>query len=167
MGNQSQLSLLLTLSVEIFPQPLLAGSQLGVLGFLLFLLSDHLHPSLLSDNFLLLSLFFDLFQPSLRSPLFIRLHLFRLVLTFCHSDPLRRVLIETVWVAGLQQLSNHLIQILESLGFIGSFWTFLKFLWLLVSQPRILLNLIHLIHLIRLIHLIHLNFGTQTVSENL
>ena len=50
MDNQSQLLLLLALSVKIFPQSLLAGSQLGVLGFLLSLFlslfSYHPQPSL-------------------------------------------------------------------------------------------------------------------------
>ena len=182
MDNQSQLLLLLALSVKIFPQPLLAGSQLGVLGFLLSLFfsifshhpqpslpSDRLEPSLPSDHFLL-SLLFDYLQFHFLLRDLISVHCLwpRLVLTLNHSDPLRWVLIKTVWVAGIQQLSNHLIHFSVGLGFIDSFIPPLWFLRLLVPQSRILLicffNFIQLIHLI---NLINLNFGTQTASENL
>ena len=159
MDNQSHLLLLLEFSVESFPQSLLAGSQVGILHSLLSLFSNHPQFSLTFDP---LQLRFPI-----QSPVSVHCSWPRLVLTLCYSDPLQLVLIETVWVAGLQQLFRHFIHISESLGFIGSFSTFLRFLGLLVPQSRILLisflNLIGLIHLIRLIHL---NFGTQTVSDN-
>ena len=53
---------------------------------------------------------------------------FRLILIVNHFDALRRVLIETVWIVGLQQLFSHFIHIPESVRFRGSFSSLL---WLL------------------------------------